>query len=205
MADEFSPRPSVAQLSKTPSWVMLGFVLGALVVWALPRRAPAPAPRPVVVAPPVAEPARPARPPEVPSLTTIEAVFAEWSSGAVWDDNRTEVALWNAAVGDYVEFYEVRRIEGTFYFRSIPQLTGVPLRHGKPAPPECPLRFTETEAQYREWLEHGRRERPVERVRPTVVLPPPTPPNVQPRVESVPVSPNITGTVPQLTPGAGSY
>ena len=35
--DEEDPKPpSPSQLSKIPSWISLGFVLGALFVWALP-------------------------------------------------------------------------------------------------------------------------------------------------------------------------
>ncbi len=159
-------RPSISQLSKTPSWVMLGFLLGALFVWRLPHRdAPLPA-RPVVLATP--EPARPSEPPQI---STIEAVFSEWSSYAVWDNDVTQVAMWNSAVGDFAECYEVRRVGDTYYFRTIPHLTNRVIRHGKALPPECPLRFTETEEQYREWRTEGRVERPAENLRPKMSVP----------------------------------
>ena len=60
--------------------------------------------------------------------------------------------------------------------------------------PESPLRFTETEEQYRDWVEHGRTERPVERdLRPiTGNVTTPTRNIVSPT--QVPVSP------PPLTP-----
>ena len=150
-----------ARLSRTPSWVMLGFLLGALAVYAMMRpRGGAPVSTlPVATnTPPAPEPKR-----EAPTLTTIEAVFATWGENAVWHANTTEVALWNARDRDFTDFYEVRRIGGVNYFRSLPALTRRVIRRGKEIP-ECPLQFTETEEQYREWKEHGRAERPVEPV-----------------------------------------
>ncbi len=176
-----------AKLSKTPSWIMLGFLLGAAFVLALPplgkktppatvtaRLEPEPAP-----APAKAEP---------PPFTTIEAVFAEWGQHAVWSDDVTEVALWNSAAGGFANFYEVRRVGGTYYFRTIPSLTRRILTHGKPLP-DSPLQFTETEEQYEEWKRHGRSERPVDRiptrsmrpvVEPETAPPPPTTTKVPP-------------------------
>jgi hypothetical protein len=149
--------PSIAKLSKTPSWIMLGFLLGAAFVAALPplRKPPA---EPVV---------REAPPPSqvvlrvTPALTTVEAVFAEWGGHAVWSDDVTEVALWNSQERAFSDFYEVRRIEGVLYFRSIPKLTRRIIARGKPMP-DSPLRFTETEEQYQEWRQHGRSERPAD-------------------------------------------
>jgi len=150
--------PSIGQLSKTPSWIMLGFLFGAAFVAALPplrKRAEVP----VAI--------QEARPPAqvvlrvAPALTTIEAVFAEWGSHAGWSENVTEVAMWNGQERAFSDFYEVRRIEGLLYFRSIPKLTRRIIARGKPMP-DSPLRFTETEEQYQEWLLHGRMERPGE-------------------------------------------
>jgi hypothetical protein len=141
------------KLSMTPSWVMLGFVLGALFVVALPPSKEAPAP---VVAPRPAEPTRPSPPPQ---LSTIEAVFTAWGEHAVWDDEVTEVSLWDPEKNRFAEFYEVRRVGEKLYFRTIPRLTRRVINHGKPLPLACPLQFTETEERYREWLEHGRTER----------------------------------------------
>jgi hypothetical protein len=148
-----------ARLSRTPSWVMLGFLLGALVVYAMMRPrtgAPVPAVPVASTSVPTPEPKR-----ETPALTTVEAVFATWGENAVWHANTTEIALWNSRDRDFTEFYEVRRIGGVNFFRSIPALTRRVIRRGKEIP-ECPLQFTETEEQYREWKEHGRTERPAE-------------------------------------------
>jgi hypothetical protein len=134
--------PSVPRLSKTPSWVTLGFILGALFVWALPRVEDAASP--------------PARPPiavrlERPQATEIEAVFAEWGHFAVWDNDLTEVALWDVDKRSYSICYEVLRNGESLYFRSIPRLTRPVLTHGLHG--TMPLQFTETEAMRREWLD----------------------------------------------------
>jgi len=143
--DEAAPPPNPAKPSQIPSWVMLGFVLGAAFVLALPGRR----------GPPAREAAPPASPPAVkyvvaPHLTTVEAVFAEWGKYAVWDNDVTEVALWNADSKDFTDFYEVVRLGDSTYFRSIPHLTRPVLTHGVIA--GSPLEFTETDAQREEWL-----------------------------------------------------
>lgn len=154
------------KLSKTPSWVMLGFVLGGLFVYAMMRRdeptPPAAVPVRFVEAPKPPAPRRPM------TLSTIEAVFSVWGKYATWTDDLTEVALWNKEERKFSEFYEVRRIGGAYYFRSIPELSRRVVRHGKELP-DSPLQFTETEEEYREWLEHGRTERrtEIEPARPT--------------------------------------
>ncbi|MBL9189076.1 MAG: hypothetical protein JNK23_16445 [Opitutaceae bacterium] len=146
--------PTAASLSKTPSWIMLGFALGVAFMAALPTlRKPAPP----AAAPTFPLPAAPAPPRPPPRLTVIEAVFDEWGKHAVWDGNLTEVAL-DAGSGTFSEFYEVRRSGEVLYYRTIPRLTRRIIARGKPLP-GCPLQFTETEEQYREWLEHGRKER----------------------------------------------
>jgi len=140
--------PSPARLSKTPSWIMLGFVLGALFVWALPRE--------------MRTPATPVTPKttlvrlERPKVTEIEAVFSEWGRYAVWENELTEVALWDVDKKSYAIFYEVLRSGDALYFRSIPQLTRPVLTHGPRG--TAPLKFTETEEMRREWLEHGQFE-----------------------------------------------
>lgn len=153
---EYSEREVRPKMSMTPSWVMLGFVLGALFVVALPQRKPAPpaAPPKQLSVPPRQTETRAAP----PQLSTIEAVFSMWGEYAIWHDNRTEVALWNPELNRFADYYEVRRFGDILYFRTIPKFTRRVIQRGKPMP-ECPLQFTETEEQYREWQEHGRTER----------------------------------------------
>lgn len=134
--------PAVSRLSKTPSWVMLGFVLGALFVWALPRV------EKTLVSPAVGPTATVKL--ERPKVTEIEAVFAEWGRDAVWDNDLTEVALWDVEKRTYSICYEVLRSGENLYFRSIPLLTRPVLTHGLHG--QAPLLFTEPEALRREWL-----------------------------------------------------
>jgi hypothetical protein len=159
-APDTPERESPPKMSMTPSWVMLGFVLGAVFVWALPPLKKAP-PLPPRTPPTISAPPKVATTP--PQLSTIEAVFYKWGDNAVWHNDTTEVALWNTETETFDDFYEVRRLSGALYFRTIPSLSRRIINRGKPVP-ECPLQFTETEEQYREWLEHGRSERrtPVE-------------------------------------------
>lgn len=166
---------SASKMSKTPSWIMLGFLLGAIFVAALPPLRKQPAPETTTFK--AVEPPPPRPPREPPQLTTIEAVFAVWGQYAVWSDDVTEVALWNDHDKAFSDCYEVRRFGDIAYFRTIPKLTRRVIARGKPIP-ESPLLFTETEEQYREWLKYGRSERPVERdapVRPNAAAPTPAP------------------------------
>jgi hypothetical protein len=136
-----------AKPSKVPSWVTLGFILGALFVWALPRRAAeVPPPRPVVEAPA----AKPVKSADAPRIETIEAVFASWGGYAVWSNDTTQVALWDLETKSYSDCYEVIRVGENFYFRSIPELTHPILTHGIGS--DSPIEFTETERQRAEWL-----------------------------------------------------
>lgn len=140
--DQERPIPP-SKLSKTPSWITLGFVLGALFVLALPRQERSTAEL------------RPGPPPTVvklerPKLTEIEAVFAEWGQHAIWENDLTEVALWDSERKSYSLFYEVLRNGDVFYFRSIPRLTRPVLTHG--VRPNAPLQYTETEEMRGEWM-----------------------------------------------------
>ena len=149
-ADEARP-PSTARPSMTPSWIMLGFALGALFVWSLPHPA-----KPAVPAAPVA--AKPEAPPVLaaPRLTAIEAVFEEWGRYAVWENDVTEVALWNSEAKAYTDCFEVLRVADRYYFRSISRLTRPVLTRG--IKENSPLQFTEPAAQREEWLRQVREE-----------------------------------------------
>jgi hypothetical protein len=143
--DEDTPQ-APAKPSQTPSWVTLGFVLGALFVLALPRRsADAPDDRPVIDATPT-----PTRIPQSPKYATVDAVFEAYSNYAVWSDDTTQVALWSPEEKKYSDCYEVVKVDGENYFRPIPALTRPLLTHG--IPENAPLQFTETDRQRQEWL-----------------------------------------------------
>jgi hypothetical protein len=139
--------PPVSKLSKTPSWIMLGFILGALFIWSL-ERSPETAPvTPVVES---EKPAAPVAPLPAPRLSDIEAVFAMWGAGAIWENDVTEVALWTPETKRFSDYFEVIRSGDNLYFRSIPRLTRRVLDHGVKV--NSPLQLTETEAHHQEWL-----------------------------------------------------
>jgi hypothetical protein len=122
---------------------MLAFLLGALFVWTLPPHGAhpaAPAAPPTLAVEPAHAPAAPA-----PRFTTIESVFAAWDRYAVWDNDITEVGLWNPATRDFSDCYEVMRSGDAYFFRSIPRLTRPIITQGIRV--DCPLQFTETEEQ----------------------------------------------------------
>lgn len=173
---------SPSKMSKAPSWAMLGFLVGAAFVWSFKRETE----KAAAVAP-VTLTAWPKAVRVEPSpITTIETLFAEYGRHAVWHDNLTEIAMWRSETRDFSEFYEVKRVGEALYFRSIPKLTRLVIHHGVPLPNEVPLRFTETEEQYREWLEHGRFERQKEAtVQPSLLGPALIPPGeTMPRVQA---------------------
>jgi len=148
MSDTEPAQPSPSAPSKIPSWLMLGFLLGALFVLAWPPRNPAPPPAPAAA--PGAGSAVKAQPSAPRSMATIEAVFAEWDGYATWDNDLTEVALWNSKTKDFSDCFEVLRSGNAYYFRSIPHLSRPVLTRGVKV--NCPLEFTETEEQRQERL-----------------------------------------------------
>ena len=121
----------------TPSWVMLGFVLGAFFVWALPEAKKKPPPPPALVER-VPEPMTLAS--RLPRLTEVEAVFAQWDRYAIWESDVTEVAYWNEETRSFSNFFEVLRSGDRLFFRSIPKLTRPVVRRGVEA--RSPLLFT---------------------------------------------------------------
>jgi hypothetical protein len=147
VADETDAPVRPPKPSNAPSWAMLGFVFGALFMWALPGRETPPAPTVTVTA---ATPAPSSSAPGPSRLTLIEDVMAEWSRYAVWQNDLTEVALWNSEKKSFADCYEVLRSGEVFYVRSIPRLTRPLLTHG--VPEGSPLQFTEPQAQRDEWI-----------------------------------------------------
>ena len=158
MDDDFSEARPLRreQLSKTPSWVMLGFVLGVACVLAWPRK---PVPPPARASAPTLAPAPAVKPPAgltVDRALFFEGVFAEWSKYAVWDNELTEVAFWNPDTRSFSERFEVFRSGDRYYFRSIAQFTRPVLTHG--VPEKSPLQFTEPQAARDEWLRENSAE-----------------------------------------------
>jgi len=141
-------KPSREKLSTTPSWIMVGFIIGAMFAYGVQREVarhnqltppPPPAPAPVKVEPQKSAAAIKDR----ASLTAIENIFTQYESQAVWRNDITEVALWNAETNKFSEFFEVMRSGEYYYYRTLPHLTRPVIRHN--VNPDLPLRFTEPE------------------------------------------------------------
>ena len=149
---EESGSPQRLKPSLIPSWVMLGFILGALCVWALPHpKESGPPPAPVEIR---AAPVAPA-----PRHSDIEALFSEWGRYAVWADDKTYICTWDPTTQTFANCFEVLRRGDVLYFRTIERprnlrvIEGVPdkspleflnpvpdrtLRWERPSPPEQP-------------------------------------------------------------------
>jgi hypothetical protein len=135
--DEFDESRSASRPkpSKIPSWIMLGFFLGALFVWALPR------PHEAIVPPATVVPATPSAPsvPTRPRLSDVEAVFTEWGRFAVWADNITYVCMWDSAARSFRDCFQVLRRGDELFFRSVPRPSN--LRPLEGVPSNSPLEF----------------------------------------------------------------
>lgn len=128
---------------------MVGFLLGCLFTYTvqheLKKREAVEAPKDpvptVLTAVPPPAPEQPAAPKPRPSYTDVEAVFAMYHEKAVWENDLTEVALWNSVTGKFSELFEVMRSGDEFYFRSLPGLTRPLIDYDND--PGLPIRFTE--------------------------------------------------------------
>lgn len=134
------------ELSKVPSWIMLGFLIGGLFVFLLRReylaRTPVEPPLSSQSVEGVVVPKEPSltEMKGFPSLVAIENVWDEWGSHAIWADGTTEFALWNTRTEGFTDFFEAVAQEGQVYFRSIPKLTRPIADRGLGK--ESPLLFT---------------------------------------------------------------
>jgi len=152
--DDLPPVPK-EKLSKAPSWIMVGFVVGCLFAYVADRemekrRDKTPVPMPA------AAPVAPAPPAEIPpslrlSQNEIEAIFAQGEEGAVWANDITEIVVFNTRTGKFSDLVEVMRSGPYYYYRSITRLTR-PLITAK-AEPGALILFTETDALREKRLE----------------------------------------------------
>lgn len=96
----------------------------------------------------------------------------------IWEHDVAEFALWSDTDRDYSQFFEVRRLNGVFTFRKIPQLTRPLIDHGQSA--TSPMAFTETAAMRAAFYRTNPNYQPTPRTwspsaRPTPRLPPKPP------------------------------
>lgn len=128
MAETPAPKPDSEKLSHAPSWILIGFVVGCLVAHSAIRYydahwASKPAPVIEPVKPPTAAEKAERAKKNRPDLWLVEALFEQRAPEVVWQDNLTEIVLWNEATNDFKDGVEVLRRGDKFYYRSIDQLT----------------------------------------------------------------------------------
>jgi hypothetical protein len=157
--------PKPRDLSKTPSWIMVGFLLGVAALLGFQaqmrrweRRAAAENPPPPLVVP--SPPAPPSALLEAvrrgPPLAEVEAAFRAWEKHAQWTPElTTEVALWSEQVGRFAHAFEVVRVGDEVFFRSIDGLTRDTVSDGLAE--GSPIVFTENPDRRVRRIEEARR------------------------------------------------
>lgn len=145
----------VEKPSQIPSWIMVGFVIGALTMWAFQSGGPdelvAEAKRAEVATPKEAEPevlagsSNPMAREDQPSIELVAALFDQFREYAFWSNGRTEIGVWNGKTLSFSNRFEVLEHGGRVYFRPISSFSRLPLDgYG---PDASPLLFTETAEQ----------------------------------------------------------
>jgi hypothetical protein len=129
-----APRsPSPAQMSKVPSWISVGLAIGVLIGLALRPTPKAPEVRVVEVTKMIPRPT---------ALPTVDAIFEEWQAKfAVWRDDTAQIVVWNQDKQELSDSYEVRRVDGHFYYRPLNHLTRELMNYGDELPANAPIRF----------------------------------------------------------------
>lgn len=183
------------QSSNLPVLLTVGFALGLGFGWlAFRQDAPKP-PVAVTLAPKATDPREltTGLRRDAGTLADVERTFQRWGGYAVWENDVTEIALWSGQHQQHDDYYEVRRVDGEFYFRTLRRLTRPVLDHGPRG--RLPVEFTEPQALHdafhREHPQHDSLGDPV-------VDLPPRPPARYDRTDLVP-PPSSTAT----TPGVG--
>jgi hypothetical protein len=198
-----APPPSRDKLSKVPSWIMLGVVLGGIGFYGVqsffeeqrgkkqrqkaPPAVSAPAPPPVKT--PDGNPPATAKNDPHMSLFAIDAVFRAHGASAVWEHDLTEIVLWNPATQSYSTGIEVLRTGDAYYYRLLDRLTRPVLTEG--VDPNAPIRLTEP-ASYQERRRQQRQD--TWRSRPPV--PPPPARLAPPPATTLPASPPASAPNP---------
>lgn len=189
------------QRSDVPFVLTAGFAVGLGLGWLMFHPAPvkAPPPSPVGPKPEVHSDLRK----DAGTLTDVERIFQRWGGYAVWENDTTEIALWSMQNQRHDDYYEVRRIGGEFYFRTLARLTRPVIDHGERA--RRPVAFTETQVMHDDYhREHPGYDPTLE---PVVDLPPRLPEpyeRTDPSASRLPGPPPPTvPPLPLLTPGAG--
>jgi hypothetical protein len=146
--DDLPPIPR-EKLSRTPSWIMVGFVLGCIFAYVaegeLEKRRPGPAAEAAAPSRAVSPVAISETPPAMRlSQNEVDAMFRQVAENAVWENDLTQIAVWNPRTRKFSDLVEVMRSGDYFYYRPMSRLTR-PLITAEAGPGVLVL-FTETEA-----------------------------------------------------------
>ena len=168
--------------SNVPVWLTLGFVAGCVFGWMIfhePAKTLS-APAAMTTAPEVTA-VPDGAPKDIATLAAAEQYFQRWGGYAVWENQTTQFAVWNGRKQRHADFYEVRRADGKFYFRTLPQLSWVLVDHGPKS--RAPIWFAETVAMraqfYQEHPDYDQSKEPEVKLPP---LPPIAHLELEPRV-----------------------
>jgi hypothetical protein len=189
----------VAANGSVPGWITLGFLSGLVFAYVFMKTGPVPdlvksVPDQPSRAPVTGTGSRqiPNLPLDASTLGEVEVLFQAWGGYAVWKNNITQFALWNKDTDAHSDFYEVRRANRIYYFRTLPEKDWPLIDHGEMV--RCPLWFAET-PEMREEFYRGHPE-----MTPTTpilrTLPPRSP--LLPPLSPMPEEP---GSTPLLEPG----
>ena len=184
-----------AKGSSIPVWLTTGFACGLVFAFAFLKSTPAPEAQrpsqPEAASSPVSGTTLkriPNLPHDASALDELEVLFQTWGGYAVWKNNVTQFALWNRETDSHTDFYEVRRTNRIYYFRTLPQIDWPLIDHGEMV--RCPLWFAETpelrEKFYREHSEIAPSEPILRSLPPRSPLLPPLPPDTEERSQVIP-------------------
>jgi hypothetical protein len=186
--------------TSVPFWLTVGFALGVVFGWLTfrPERPATPDPAPQAGPPPEPKaslPFIPTLPADTEGLQRVEELFQAWGGYAVWDKGLTQFALWSRESGQHDTFYEVRRSNRRFYFRTLPQADWPLIDHGMQA--RCALWFAEPAERRERYYRENPEERPgLVRWVNAPERPPPLPPNPSEPIEQPAPAPDQRRTAP---------
>ena len=142
--------------SQIPSWVMVGFIIGVLTMWAFQSHDPEDddavvetvetAPEPTAEESEVpAGGSNPMAREDQPSIELVASLFDQLREYAFWSNGRTEIGVWNGRSMAFSDRFEVVEVNGATFFRPIEIFSRLPLEgYG---PDSSPILFTETAEQ----------------------------------------------------------
>ena len=129
-----------AKSSSIPLWLTAGFVAGLGVAWLLNSSRATPPVAEITEAAQANQSATPvtrgALPPipDMPraeaQLGQVEEFFMSWGGYCTWKNNVSQFVLWNGESNRHSDFYEVRRSNRTYYFRTLAKPDWPLIDHG---------------------------------------------------------------------------